>query len=252
MADEKPSSKTYAFPSLTLLCPPRLRDESAKAYSTFKIYYEMGDNRSIPELVKKCSFSLVSLYKWAKKFRWEIRIEGAYYEALGSFRRATEKANERYIAQETRQRLEISAGNHKIALTMQAKTLEILNAIKVLETVGTRTSADGKTIHVTVKPAEGIRLGDAARLALAANAVMQQATALIVPRVGATGKHGTALDGTPLPDPGLAPPEVVLFLDTGDGKPQPLSMLPPPDQVDPYFNPFDGTSSPPTAADAMG
>ena len=114
--------------SLADRCPPRMMQEgeSSKAYAAFQAYVDLGDARTLPDLVEKWDGSKNSLYSWAKKYRWHERIDAATAEVAAIYRRETEKKAEIVAARIARHRIEIADSQFEIIMLAHSKAKEVL------------------------------------------------------------------------------------------------------------------------------
>lgn len=218
--------------------------ETIAAYKAFRCYWELGDERTLIEVTKRCQISSKSVYQWRTKYRWDERIDEDAAAVRQLWLKAVEKKFEQTADALAEARLSYTLKSIEASIALQEKGLEILKRMQVLETKQKVVSPDGKTTHVTLQPAQNIRVGDAVTLILAANdnlAAAETGLARARERIFRAKERPT---GSSQPN-GSTNIVMELWVDGGDGTPMPLSTIPEPDDSDPNLNPYDGTSAPP-------
>lgn len=162
----------------------KLPSESAKAYAAFKMYAEMGSERSTNRVARKLAKSGQLIRRWSAKHMWVERV----VEFDARLDRTAKEAEE--------QRLIDSAGiwarrmleTREEAFQLAAKLIEKAEAMLKFPLAVT-TSQDGKT---TVKPTRWT-VGDVARLIETASRLKQLATGLPTDRCEHSGPEGKPL-----------------------------------------------------------
>lgn len=97
----------------------RQKGESEKAFEAFKIYRDMGQNRSITAVVKKLEKSRTLIDRWKDHWNWKERVR-SYDNELE--KQAKAKAVKDYKAMTER--------HIQIAMQLQRKALEALNCLE--------------------------------------------------------------------------------------------------------------------------
>lgn len=97
----------------------RQKDESEKAFEAFKIYRDMGEDRTISAVVKRLEKSRNLIDRWKERWSWKERVR-AYDNELE--KQAKSKAVKDYKAMTER--------HIKIAVQLQKKALEALNNLE--------------------------------------------------------------------------------------------------------------------------
>lgn len=100
----------------------RQKGESEKSYEAFKIYRDMGEERSISAVGKRLAKSRNLIDRWKERWAWKERVR-AYDNELE--KQAKSKAIKDYKAMTER--------HIKISIQLQKKALEALNNLEVEE-----------------------------------------------------------------------------------------------------------------------
>lgn len=100
----------------------RQKGESEKAFEAFKIYRDMGEERTISAVGKRLEKSRNLIDRWKERWNWKERVR-AYDNELE--KQAKEKAIKDYKAMTER--------HIKISIQLQKKALEALNNLEIEE-----------------------------------------------------------------------------------------------------------------------
>ncbi len=65
-----------------MIATTRLHGESAKAYSAFKGYVALGDQRTLPAVAELCKKSACLVGRWSARWKWQERLRTLAVEAL--------------------------------------------------------------------------------------------------------------------------------------------------------------------------
>jgi hypothetical protein len=142
----------------------QLPEESIKAFTAAKEYFDLGPSRSLEKVADKLQKSLGLMKGWSGRYRWRLRA-AAYSRSCDQIQQEVVENQLRQTAQKWADREEQRReDDHQIALQLRAKALEIL---KLPVATVTMTSADGKSTTI-VKPGHW-NLATAARLAESAS-----------------------------------------------------------------------------------
>lgn len=98
----------------------RQKGESEKAFEAFKIYRDMGEERSVSAVGKRLAKSRNLMDRWKDRWNWKERVR-AYDNELE--KQAKAKAVKEYQAMTER--------HIKIAVQLQKKALEALNNLEI-------------------------------------------------------------------------------------------------------------------------
>lgn len=109
----------------TALVFERQPRESSKAFAAFKIYMELGTDRSHARVAEKIGVSTRMIHKWGTKYGWTERVAArdaylAEVERLAIERVATEKAVEWWRVHEPTRRLAWLKAEKAIAMVEKA------------------------------------------------------------------------------------------------------------------------------------
>lgn len=63
-----------------MIATTRLHGESAKAYSAFKGYVALGDQRTLPAVAAKCKKSASLVGRWSARWKWQKRLRALAVE----------------------------------------------------------------------------------------------------------------------------------------------------------------------------
>ena len=209
--------------------PPRIvrpKKEPAKAYEAFVVYYELGEARTFTKLSEKTGKTPDNYRKTAKRWWWDERIEAQAEDARVAYKEAIRVRAQEMADKVLALRLEVLELQLEAAKALQAKA-DIITNLPVVEKTITKTSPDGRTQWITIKPV-GVRATDGGRLALMVDKLIRSLTEQTAPpekRVE-NGADGTRKGR-------MRAPIVELFIDNGDGTRGKMSDQPPPDVYDP-------------------
>lgn len=202
---KKSSPKSPAPPASPELFDRQL-NESARAYEAFRIYIEMGADRSAEAVCQKLRKSRALMLRWSARWRWVERANS--YDAFISRKRAEAEAaalKERSVDWAARQQ-KIREDYWALGEALKAKAHKILEWPISQQTI----SKDGKTIHI--HPAN-FSVHSAARLADVANDLQRLAAGMATGRTEITGAEGTPL-------PAAQPAQLVIFELPNNGRDQ--------------------------------
>ena len=145
-----------------MMSTKRLKDESAKAYAAFKLYAEMGAQRSHAAVGQKLGKSKELLERWSSKFEWVKRAAQWDNEQAKLEENATEKAVETLALEQAKLRTRVQSKAAAWFDKLQGKAEQMLRFPLDRQTT-TQTDANGNAVAVTIEPLNW-RLSDLARL----------------------------------------------------------------------------------------
>ena len=129
--------------------------ESAKAFAAFKLYRDMGAERSFRKAAQRLHKSVTVLVRWAKKFGWPARLVAWATHLQELEREAMDQAARNDAMKWAKRELEFREQRFAVGQALIKKANDML-AFPLAK----QTSRDGKTI---VEPAEWT-LAQAARM----------------------------------------------------------------------------------------
>ncbi len=173
-----------------MIATTRLPHESAKAYTAFLVYVQLGDKRSLHSVGQKLGKSTTIVERWSSKWRWKERIGALqvteHEQYLGGMAQAKlEKAREL-------EALKMDVRNR--AWDMYQQLMAKAEALLKLPIYRRVKSADGKIKKV---PVNASYFSAAVRIALVAHPLGQFAADMPNPGVGLTGEGGKSLNEMP-------------------------------------------------------
>ena len=183
MTRQSPDTRT----PINVIPTARLPNETARAYSAFRVYAEMGENRSHTAVAKRYSIGIDLVRKWAQLHKWKVRLRTWQLEEHERTVNADQQAKNALALERERRRSVIEETAWELFEKVQEKVMEMLDF--PLQTKS--TTENGKT--TVVRPAKW-NFRDAVAMATTADTLARLGLGMPINRQEITGKNGAPLN----------------------------------------------------------
>lgn len=159
-------------------------NEHPRAYAAFKVYRDMGPERSIKKVVRSHGKAKATLETWSRRHGWQERVAAWDADQEEKRRKAEDEALKQEAAVWAIRQREVRQRDWDDAQTLRSKVRDMLNFPLTTRVV----RQDGQEIHI--HPAK-FTLNNCARMLDIASKLERLATGLNTEKLEITGKDDT-------------------------------------------------------------
>ena len=155
--------------------------ETSVAYAAFKIYLELGDERSLPQVAGKCRKNVSLINRWSRTWNWVNRVIAWKRFQQRELDKATRKVAEAKAHEWAQREQTLRESEWQMAEQLMEKVNQMLKMPIVRQSKTTEeVSADGKTIiqHTTIVEPVKFDFGTAAGLVAQVSKLRRLATGI--------------------------------------------------------------------------
>ena len=138
--------------------------ESSPAFATFQAYLEMGPERSVRAVARKCNKSYTLVGRWSGRWHWQKRLEVQDAHDAALLEQAKRTVAESKAVEWARREEELREAEWQHRTALIAKAEQMMKMPIVRRETREQEGADGKTEKITVIRPTRWEFGTAARL----------------------------------------------------------------------------------------